>query len=68
MTLIETIQEILRSADYLPVLAEVEERHKDFAPLIVPFRPDEMGRELAVFIEVMPFAPDPPAPTTNVST
>jgi len=54
MTAIERIGKIVEADGFSPTLAAVEGRDPGLSPLLVPFRPDELGRELALFIEVMP--------------
>ena len=54
MTLIRKICDVLQKDDYQPVLAEVEDSDPALLPALVPFRPDEIGREFALFIQVMP--------------
>ena len=58
MTPIERIRDILEADGHRPVLANVEGKDPSLCPLLVPFRPDELGRELALFVEVMPREPD----------
>lgn len=54
MTAIERIHDLLEAEGYEPTLAAVEGKPTSISPLIVPFRPDAGGREMALFIEVMP--------------
>ncbi|MEW4486727.1 hypothetical protein AB1L42_01515 [Thalassoglobus sp. JC818] len=54
MTAIERIAESLEGSGYKPVLADSVETQKSLSTLVVPFRPDELGREYSLFIEVMP--------------
>lgn len=55
MTKIETIRDILQADGYQVTLAAVEGEERPWAPLVVPFRPDAWGREMVLFIEVMPY-------------
>lgn len=54
MTTIEQIREILQADGYLAMLSASDGQDPAWAPLAVPFRPDELGREMILFIEVMP--------------
>lgn len=54
MTSVERICDILESEGYQPILAVVEGKDPSGAPLLVPFRPDELGREMVLFIQMMP--------------
>ena len=54
MTPIERISEVLQADGYEPTLSDVEGHDPSLAPLIVPFRPDELGREMALLVEVLP--------------
>ena len=54
MTPIERISEILQADGYEPTLSDVEGHDPALCPLIVPFRPDDMGREMALLVEVLP--------------
>ena len=57
MTAIERITESLKNSGYKPVLADSAEAQRELSPIVVPFRPDDLGREYALFIEIMPAHP-----------
>ena len=58
MEIIEKIRNALEAVEYRPVLARDAGADPSLIPLVVPFRPDEVGRELALFIQVLPHQDD----------
>ena len=64
---IQRIGAILDADGYQTTLAAVDGKDPTHAPLVVPFRPDELGRELALLVEVMPRGQDDETSFLNFS-
>lgn len=58
MTIIEQTRDILTADGYPAILSAVEGKDPSWAPLVVPFRPDELGREMILYLQVMPYGPN----------